>query len=671
MIKLSELLSLIIDKLNISVKTETQSFSEDEKAQVRANIGIAPADMAQNDESATDYIKNRTHYDNIIQPQLSDLTYNWETADTYTDGMAAHTDLGTFELSIRPELYTLEELFGSDYADIKFGDVVLTRSGPGLRFKVTITQVGPSQYKIIAFSSLSGGFQGATPRITNLKRIVRLDEKYIPDSIARTSDIPDVKYTLPVAGDELGGVRNGGNVVINQDGTMTAPECTAEIPEPDATLTMEGVAADAKAVGDALANVGQPTDAQISAAVSGWLDEHPEATTSVENGSITNEKLAPEVENRLVCLEDEVFTEEVKTQTGEGVSPDIVLEWTEGYAYGIAKGEYGVNGQYNSTQKFETTVFPEITKPELLTETAGSLVAFWNNDTYVGYWTAGKYHNGGMAVIEKPAFTHAAFSIRTATDYTQIELVYAEVTETVTKISKIQDVRDRTTTLEHKTDILEKKVQNLENGGASDGTGDSGEGDTGRQGKKYYLFGDSITYWDSLASWYDDTVYMVAYPSYIRDVLLADIVNCGVAGNTSANITARLKNTDLTDAYAVTYMSGANDLNQNIPIGTIGEFDTATYIGNIEAAIKYVAETYPHVKLYLLSPLYTSLGDIKPYAEAMESVADHYSVPILRWDQVSQINQFNCNYYLVDGVHPNNLGHAVMADSLIPFLKNH
>lgn len=34
-------------------------------------------------------------------------------------------------------------------------------------------------------------------------------------------EIPE--YTLPVAGDELGGVKNGGNVVINADGTMTAP----------------------------------------------------------------------------------------------------------------------------------------------------------------------------------------------------------------------------------------------------------------------------------------------------------------------------------------------------------------------------------------------------------------------------------------------------------------
>ena len=30
-------------------------------------------------------------------------------------------------------------------------------------------------------------------------------------------------YTLPIGGDELGGVKNGGNVTINEDGTMTAP----------------------------------------------------------------------------------------------------------------------------------------------------------------------------------------------------------------------------------------------------------------------------------------------------------------------------------------------------------------------------------------------------------------------------------------------------------------
>lgn len=37
---------------------------------------------------------------------------------------------------------------------------------------------------------------------------------------------PVESYTLPVGGDELGGVRNGGNVIINADGTMDAPEAS-------------------------------------------------------------------------------------------------------------------------------------------------------------------------------------------------------------------------------------------------------------------------------------------------------------------------------------------------------------------------------------------------------------------------------------------------------------
>lgn len=39
------------------------------------------------------------------------------------------------------------------------------------------------------------------------------------------------------------------------------------------------------------ANVGQPTDEQTAQAVSDWLDEHPEATTTVQDGSITENKL--------------------------------------------------------------------------------------------------------------------------------------------------------------------------------------------------------------------------------------------------------------------------------------------------------------------------------------------------------------------------------------------
>lgn len=35
--------------------------------------------------------------------------------------------------------------------------------------------------------------------------------------------VVESEYILPIGGEELGGVKNGGNVVINEDGTMTAP----------------------------------------------------------------------------------------------------------------------------------------------------------------------------------------------------------------------------------------------------------------------------------------------------------------------------------------------------------------------------------------------------------------------------------------------------------------
>mgnify|MGYP003306526246 CR=1 FL=1 len=39
-------------------------------------------------------------------------------------------------------------------------------------------------------------------------------------------------YTLPVGGEQLGGVKNGGNVVINVDGTMTAPSSSQNANKP-------------------------------------------------------------------------------------------------------------------------------------------------------------------------------------------------------------------------------------------------------------------------------------------------------------------------------------------------------------------------------------------------------------------------------------------------------
>lgn len=103
----------------------------------------------------------------------------------------------------------------------------------------------------------------------------------------------------------------------------------------DKTLSLDGAAADAKETGNIKkacdlkinkptqspdgingqilrslgngatewANVGQPTDEQIASAITTWLEAHPEATTTVLDGSITLMKMHPDLRSALDYIE--------------------------------------------------------------------------------------------------------------------------------------------------------------------------------------------------------------------------------------------------------------------------------------------------------------------------------------------------------------------------------
>lgn len=60
--------------------------------------------------------------------------------------------------------------------------------------------------------------------------------------------------------------------------------------------------------------VGLPTDEQTQEAVNAWLDEHPEASTTVQDGAVTVDKLADDVKNDLVSLSyyEEITVEQEK-----------------------------------------------------------------------------------------------------------------------------------------------------------------------------------------------------------------------------------------------------------------------------------------------------------------------------------------------------------------------
>lgn len=117
-------------------------------------------------------------------------------------------------------------------------------------------------------------------------------------SSEKTVEIPDNSYTLPVASAAtLGGVKpvaktnamsqevgvdaNGGLYTEPSDYTLTDADKTEIADE----VIADGIEAQ---LGDSLPT---PTDAQVNTAVSSWLTAHPEATTTVQDGAVTVEKL--------------------------------------------------------------------------------------------------------------------------------------------------------------------------------------------------------------------------------------------------------------------------------------------------------------------------------------------------------------------------------------------
>lgn len=81
----------------------------------------------------------------------------------------------------------------------------------------------------------------------------------------------------------------------------------------------DGKIARAKAGGVEWVNMGQPTDAQTESAVTKWLNKHPEATTTVQDGAITKNKIN---NNFLLYIEKDYTTPQMFGAKADGITDD-------------------------------------------------------------------------------------------------------------------------------------------------------------------------------------------------------------------------------------------------------------------------------------------------------------------------------------------------------------
>ena len=141
------------------------------------------------------------------------------------------------------------------------------------------------------------------------------------------------------------------------------------------------------------------------------------------------------------------------------------------------------------------------------------------------------------------------------------------------------------------------------------------------------------------------------------------------------------------DVDAVVVFGGTNDFGHgDAPFGTIHDTDEQTFCGALHALCRKLIDRYPEAQLVIMTPLHRDSEDDGPYNErgirlsanlegyvdAILKIAAFYAIPVLDLFRVSGIQSpvpVLKERYIPDGLHPNDAGHARIADKLIGFLN--
>jgi len=207
--------------------------------------------------------------------------------------------------------------------------------------------------------------------------------------------------------------------------------------------------------------------------------------------------------------------------------------------------------------------------------------------------------------------------------------------------------------------------------------------------KTIVTYGDSITWYDGeeyLPETKEPGISVVGYQSYMRDKLNAIVINRGISGYTTPEISRYIQNSDLAGVDAVTILAGTNDF-KDIKSEQIGEissigssFDMDTFVGAYQHAIEYILNNYPETKIYLFTPVQAwedSLGLMpETYPQAVIDLGALYSIPVCDLYHQSGINESTKSVYIVDidelsfDFHLSTEGYAKIANIIVPFLED-
>ncbi len=204
------------------------------------------------------------------------------------------------------------------------------------------------------------------------------------------------------------------------------------------------------------------------------------------------------------------------------------------------------------------------------------------------------------------------------------------------------------------------------------------------KGKKINFLGDSITEGVGASS------YENCYFSKFAAKTGAICRNYGISGTRIArkkvpsakprhdlDFPSRVGEMD-EEADIVVVFGGTNDYGHgDAPLGEPSDRTVWSFYGALRVLYDSLLESFPRAKIVVLTPMVRkdeTNGNrcFLSFVEAVRQVAGEYEFPILDMYADFPVDLHDeeiRKVYLPDGLHPSDLGHAILADTLINFLE--
>jgi lysophospholipase L1-like esterase len=208
-------------------------------------------------------------------------------------------------------------------------------------------------------------------------------------------------------------------------------------------------------------------------------------------------------------------------------------------------------------------------------------------------------------------------------------------------------------------------------------------------GKIWNAMGDSITEVNFRAN--------TRYHDYIKSKIGCTVNNYGISGTGyfcgSSPFAGRV-NSMAANADLITVFGGTNDwdnVTRTLVLGAYGDTSaTGSFYGAVDSTLTQLIAKYPTKTIAVFTPLPRANGygdstktgtgyTMKQIADAIIQVCNKYSIPVLDlyrnsslfpWDTTANATYFkDPGADPADGLHPNDAGHAVLADKILSFLN--